>query len=427
MSNPGPPIFDFNRLKPVTMTIIASYDVQELNLAAIFAFLPVTNQNLPSHVNFQKKQGKIRLPPDLNKPGEIFSMRYDKQVRGIIRSEKAKSFSHSIIIDIGTSERIISVKLSRTLELTGPTSFEIAREAAEAVLNHVRKCQENLDYLRNNREIALSLKAKFISGGQEPTDDLGKKIWSLFKEQTKGYSQDKISHFLDFMLNFNRNLYTGTLRLGEFECEMANILFNLGYPINQVTFAQTMTQPPFSCNFINAKSASAVNVYYNYIKFDRNTGQPKQAKHTIRVNKSGHVRHSGPNLEAMKPVYYAFMQRVLLYHNEIQSIESHGKQQLRIVGPGKSISVKEWKELLKGESDLRQKVIQGEVPIATGQDSEGPERTKPKMIIEIQEPVISLEIIENALYGASSSKAMNVVSSESELPSLQFNYAPLLC
>src|SRR5665648_400852 len=93
----GPPVFDFDRLKPVTMTVIVSYDVQELNLPALFMFLPVTDQVLPPHLSVQKKQGKIRLPPELNRPGEILSMRYNKQVRGIIRSENAKSFPHLII------------------------------------------------------------------------------------------------------------------------------------------------------------------------------------------------------------------------------------------------------------------------------------------------------------------------------------------
>src|SRR5437870_5834649 len=98
MTNIGPPVFNFAMMKPVTMTVIASYDVGELNLAGLFAFLPVTDQCLPAHLNFKKKQGKIRLPPELNRPGEILSMRYNKQVRGIVRSETAKSFSHSIII-----------------------------------------------------------------------------------------------------------------------------------------------------------------------------------------------------------------------------------------------------------------------------------------------------------------------------------------
>lgn len=367
MSNLGPPIYDFDRLKPVTMTVIASYDVDELNLPAIFVFLPVTQKKLPAHLSVQKKQGKIRLPPEFNIPGEILSMRYNHQVRGIVRSEKAKSFSHSIIIDIGTSDRIISVKLSRKLEFTGATSIAIAREAAESILRQTKQCQEDLQFIQNNLEQAFEIKEKFVKGQQVNADNkVESRVWKIFTEKTRGYTQEHVGDFLNFMLNFNRPLYTGSLELQQFECEMANILFNLGYPINQLAFVNIMNHPPFRCTFNNYKSASSVAVYYYYTKVDRNTGQPKQAKHTIRVNQSGHVRHSGPKLESMKAVYYAFMQRVIQHHEEIRSVENK-KKQLRIDGPGRCLTIAEWRETIRQENNLRQKVIDGDVPIATGE------------------------------------------------------------
>lgn len=367
MSNLGPPIYDFNLLKPVTMTVIASYDIDELNLPAIFVFLPVTQKRLPAHLNVQKKQGKIRLPTEFNIPGEILSMRYNNQVRGIVRSEKAKSFSHSIIIDIGTSDRIISVKLSRKLEFTGPTSIGIAREAAEHILSQIKQCQEDLQFIQDNAEKSMEIKAPFLKAEEiNEKDEVESRIWKIFTEKTRGYPQEHVEEFLNFMLSFSRPLYTGSLKLYEFECEMANILFNLGYPINQLAFVDIMNQAPFRCTFNNYKTASSVAVYYYYTKYDRNTGQPKQAKHTIRVNRSGHVRHSGPNLESMKAVYYAFMQRVIHHHEEIRSVENK-KKQLRIDGPGRCLSIAEWKDTIHGENNLRQKVIDGDVPIALGE------------------------------------------------------------
>lgn len=429
MTDIGPPVYDFSQLFPCTMTVIASYDVDELNLAGLFTFLPVTSRSLPPHSNPQKKQGKIRLPPELNHPGEILSMRYNKQVRGIVRSENTKSFSHCIIIDVGTSQRIISVKLSRTLELTGPTSFEIAREAATTVLGYVKRCQENLDFIRSHRESAIQIKHKFlhaISGGEvdvNKNDETENKIWEIYREQTKGYAIDKVNDFLDFILNFNRNLYTGTLEINEMESEMVNILYNLGFSINQVAFARIMNNSPFECKFTNAKSASAVNVFYHYVKTDRTTRQPKPAKHTIRVNKSGHVRHSGPNLEAMKPVYYAFIQRVLQSHNEIQSIEN-GKQQLRLAGISKSISIKEWKEILNREEELRRKILESNVPIATGEKQQ--KHCQPNFKLEIvEEPTVTLEVMQAGL--SSARLLLNPYNqAETELPSLMFDYTPLL-
>lgn len=416
MSNLTPPIFDFDRLKPVTMTVIVSYNVVELNLPAIFTFLPVTEQILPPHLNIQKKQGKIRLPPELNRPGEILSMRYNKQVRGITRSENARSFSHSIIIDLGTSERIISVKFSRTLEFTGPTSIAIAKEAAESLLRHTKQCQDDLNFIRANRDRALVLKEEFVidPGKQKGFDEVDLRIWEIFRKQTRGYPTDRIDMFLSFMIDFNRDLYTGTLELGEFECEMANVLFNLGYPIDQVPFAQIMDQAPFRCGFNNYKSASAVVVYYDYIKYDRNTGQPKQAKHTIRVNRSGHVRHSGPNLETMKEVYHAFIQRVLQHYDRIQSVET-SKQFLRIVGPSRSLSISEWCALIKNEADLRDKILRGDVPMAKG------EGQLQQSIVEAIEPILELEVIDQSIL-----EPLAAIKIEPSQPCLSFDYVPLI-
>lgn len=415
MSHLRPPIYDFDRIKPVTMTVIALYDVEELNLAAIFAFLPVTTQNLSAQLNIQKKQGKIRLPAELNQPGEILSMRYDNQVRGIMRSEKAKSFSHSIIIDIGTSDRIISVKLSRKLEFTGPTSIAIAREAADSILGKIKQCQDDLQFLQTHQEYCMMLKEKFINAEATPEDEIGQRIWNIFTEKTYGYTHEHLDDFLTFMINFNLNLYTGSLKLDKFECEMANIQFNLGYPINQLAFVKVMNESPFRCTFNNYKTASSVAVYYDYTKYDRNTGQAKHAKHTISVNRSGHVRHSGPNLESMKAVYYAFMQRVIQCFDQIRSVENK-KKQLRVDGPCKVLSIEEWRDFIRQEEQLRQKVIASEVPIATGEpvvSASPPESPTANMQAEIDNNVI---VIGNYEPIADETKTMETFS---------FDYAPL--
>lgn len=432
MPKPGPPIFVFDRLVPVTMTIIISYDVQELNLPAIFMLLPVTDRVLPSYLKFQRKQGKIRLPPELNMPGEILSMRYDHKVRGIVRSENARSFSHSIIIDIGTSERIISIKLSRsTLELTGPTSYAIAREASKAILDHVRTCQENLVFLRDHLEVSQKMRDQFLEHPDdiEVIDDIEKRILRFFQQQTRGYVRENISSFLDFLLTFNRDLYTGTLELGHLECEMANILFNLGYPINQGAFARIMNASPFECRYNNVKNASSVIVWYWYTKYERSTGQPKEAKHTIRVNKSGHVKYSGPGLEAMKPVYYAFMQKVLTHQEKIQSVERY-RQQLRICGEGKAISVEEWKKFLEEEENFRRKVLQGEgIPIATKEFiPQQPIIHELEIVDTIGSTKLEMELISpNGIIGQINYAEIEDQTIKADsVPPLQFDYTPIL-
>jgi hypothetical protein len=121
------PLCRFEDLNPVLMTIIIEYDITTINLPAIFVFLPVTKSSINNQY-LSKKQGKIHLPDYLNQPGEIISMRYANNVRGIVRSKSPTSFPHSIILDIGTRDRITSVELSKTIELRGLRSFETAHE-----------------------------------------------------------------------------------------------------------------------------------------------------------------------------------------------------------------------------------------------------------------------------------------------------------
>ena len=422
MADQGPPIYEFSSYKPITMSVIGSYDVGELNLPAIFLFLPVTDQILSRQMPLQKKQGKICFSPELNRPGEILSMRYDKQVRGIIRSDEPKSFPHSIIIDIGTSDRIISMKLSRSLKLNGPRSMEVATEAVNAVFTHIKNTQADLEFIRTHSERAYQLKEELVSCykagflfDESETNKTDNRIVKIFKQQIRGYPVDRIEGFLDFMLSFNRNLYTGTLQLTKLESEMVNIQFNLGFAINKVAFYGCMNEEPFTANYNTVKPAAPVNVNYKYTKYDL-TGQAIEAKHSIRVNRSGHVRHSGPNLAAMEPVYYGFIKRVLENISKIQSVES-GKLKLKLIPSTKSYSVNEWLEVIRKQEDLREKILTGVFPIAMGE----------QLTVKVQEPIIKAADIQHAILndGVISSNLGSQVE-EPAIPTITFNYSPVV-
>lgn len=422
MTDFGPPIHDFDTYKPVTMSVIGSYNVMELNLHAIFIFLPVTDRVLNSHYKLQKKQGKICFPPEFNRPGEILSMRFENQVRGIIRSEETKSFPHSIIIDIGTSDRIISMKLSRSLKLNGPRSMAIAIEAVTYVLNYIRQAQSNLEFIREHRDIAIAMKDRllhYVRTGEKINEaeihEHGMKILNFYQQQIRSYPYEAIEPFLNFVIDFNRNLYTGTLAIEKLESEMVNIQYNLGFKINKVPFYEVMNRPPFIANYNTVKPAAPVNVFYQYIKYDL-AGNPTQAKHSIRVNRSGHIRHSGPNLEAMKPVYNAFMQRVLQNWQSIASIEDT-KQKLKITQPPRAYSINEWRSFIHRESELREKILLGSVPIATGEEIQ----------IQQQEPVVRYQKVEQPFI-QNNIIAGNVApaNQEEEIPVINFDYHPLV-
>src|SRR5579885_830950 len=96
MNNSHTPIYDFDNLKPILMTLIIEYDVDNLNLPALYVLIPATKLKIHNN-SFIKKQGKIQFPRELNIPGEILSMRYMNNTKGIIRSKKPTCFPNAII------------------------------------------------------------------------------------------------------------------------------------------------------------------------------------------------------------------------------------------------------------------------------------------------------------------------------------------
>ena len=407
MAEYEPPVRDFDSFTPITMSIIGSYNVETINLRAVFIFLPVTSRTIGDGFKIQKKQGKICLPPELNTPGEILSMRFEKQVRGIVRSEESKGFPHSIIIDIGTSDRIVSVKLSKSLKLTGPRSMEIGREAVQSILDKIIVAQDNLNYIRENIELAWRTREAIISGSSYEDE----RMYRIMKEAGKDYPQETVGDFLEFMIRFDKNLYTGTLEIEQLESEMVNIQYNLGFSVNRVALSKIFSVHPFISNYNTVKQATPVNVCYQYTKCDLK-GKKSIAQHTIRVTKNGHVRHSGPNLEAMRPVYYAFMQRVLLNWREMKSFETD-KQKIKLTVPCREYTVGEWREFIQKEKNLRQRIIDGEVPIAQGEVFDIELVDKNNKALRDRYVYVEPEMI----FGE---------TEEEQVPLMKFNYSPLM-
>lgn len=365
-----PPVVDFDTLKPNTMTMIVQYDITDINLDALFTLLPTIDMNTITEAEhqalqtFKKKQGKVVFPASLNIPGTILSMRWKNQLRGISRSLKVNKFPHSILIDIGTSFRVISVKLSKTIELCGPTSYEIAHEAVKYVLDHLCKTQADIRFLRDNHDKAQIVCNDLIAGVADDVqleiyDNSDSEILRILRKYSRDCQGDSLPKFLSFLLSLDCDLYQGSLAEEEYTCEMANILFNLGYPINQVELSRVMNHEPFICSYTNMKTTSGVTIKKVYIKRSRSTGQDKLACHTIKVNKSGYVKYSGPSLETMKPVYYAFIERILRNYNTICLYESH---HYLVTKPNtvREYTIKEWKNILVKEDILRKQILAGE-------------------------------------------------------------------
>jgi len=141
-------IVDFDSLKVTTMTVIVDLE-GDAEIEYIFPLLRLTRLDLPKNT---KQTRKFKIP-FCSVPGAILSARYKDVTRGIVKSKSKKFFRNSITIDLCTSSKNISVKLSRNkIHMCGPDSREIIIESATHILNHIRDIQADLDYIKSNNE-----------------------------------------------------------------------------------------------------------------------------------------------------------------------------------------------------------------------------------------------------------------------------------
>lgn len=142
-------IVDFDSLKVTTMTVIVEL-IGDAEIEYIFPLLNFTRLDLPKKTR-QTKKFKI---PFCDIPGAILSARYKDITRGIVKSKSNKYFRNSITIDLCTSRKHVSIKLSRNIiHMCGPDSRELVVESAEHILKHIKSIQSDLDYIKENREI----------------------------------------------------------------------------------------------------------------------------------------------------------------------------------------------------------------------------------------------------------------------------------
>ena len=319
--NIPPPVRKFEDLKPITMTVIVSYDVHDLNLPMLFRLLPVTSRTIENISSLPRKQGKIKFPSYMNTPGEILNLRFKQEYRGIPRSQNTTSFDHTILGDIGTTSRITAIKLSATMEITGALSIEHAKETAEYVFDYMRHAQSMLDTIMDNKDTAYFVRDKYLeylmSGiSMQDMSDTEKKIWDFYHSLTQGCSYTYSEMLTSYLTTTDVKLYNGSLDIKSCSSEMTNLHFNIGISINQFEFAQIQNTAPFKIMFNNHKNSS-VTLLVPYEKIVK--GKVKICEHNIRVNKSGHVCYSGPGPDKMRNLYYAFWKLLILNYEKIRS------------------------------------------------------------------------------------------------------------
>lgn len=368
ISNTKIPVIEFKEYDCTTMTVTVPLNTKSQNLHAIFILLPTTKYTIPEGTKLQCKGGKIVYPKYWKAPngeitiiprGEIISARYGKETKGIVRS-KSNAFPTSITFDISTSLRPVSLKFSQTIKLTGPPNFKIVDEAVTDIIYKIKDLQEKVIFLKNNLEDIFNVIDNFDS------IDSHTETQSIIRDIicSSGYDSD-LQYFRNltdkFIRNFDGVLYDGLLVHENYHSEMINISFELGFIVHQKNMVEIFNNTIFIPYHTTARNNSTVKITYNTLKKNRK-GETVPGTHTFKINKSGNVTFSGPNLEDMEKVYYSFYKILLSNSSKVKTKETYIKK-YKIKGGGRGYSFKEWFDILKEEEQLIMRILNGDVPL----------------------------------------------------------------
>lgn len=323
---------EFKYLKVTTMTVVMPMD-GEVDLDRIFPLLEITRIDLP----VTKRQTQKFKIPCCKIPGAILSARYKGITRGIVKSQSKRYFLNAITIDVSTLEKNVNIKLSKSkMQMCGATSLELAKQAAQYIIDHITRIQNMLEYIDNNPEIA-KLTIDWI---KEKTRGPPKLIILSDDNQL---SQSIINHtitvpetidpnvdkrIVEFILRFAnemtyhedfcyqidwicqlKSVVNKIPQILEFQKVMVNYNYDLGFNIDRKELVKRINGlNGFTARYENTVDHSVtIELPYKIPEGMRITKRKgKIPCHTFLVYRSGLVTQSGPNEDLMKPAYEYF-------------------------------------------------------------------------------------------------------------------------
>ena len=333
-------VIKFEDLKITTMTIVISL-TNGINTELAFQLLPITRIAIQQ----TRESSKCKLP-HCKIPGSILSMRYRGNIRGVIRN-KSDPFKNAVTIDISTSVKNISLKLSSfSIQMCGASSRDDGVEAATHVLNHLIHIQRILNKMHENIQSSLdaiewvkantqgnivekpcweeqqfpnlllriyrpTIDHNIIYPTVEIPDNLDKDVVMFLLSMCDDFIyHGDMCRKLDFIPNI-QTIINQPLELENVDQAMVNYNYSLGFEVDRELLNQLIDG---QCGFIsryNNALATSVTIELPYeppagssIKRRKN----KIPHHTFLVYRSGSVTQSGPGgNNLMRDAYYLFM------------------------------------------------------------------------------------------------------------------------
>lgn len=340
----------FEELNVTTMTLVMALE-GGVNTELAFHLLPITRISIQQ----TRESSKCKLP-HCKIPGAILSMRHRGKVRGVIRS-KSDPFKNAVTIDISTTRKNISLKLSAfSIQMCGASSREDGIEAATHILNHLKYIQYLLDKMQDNPNATMEIinwvkehtKGNIIEKPFCETvqftnvemkiyrpitdntiikpqimipDNLDKEITMFILYMTEDfiYHSDMCKK-LDFIPNI-KTIINEPLELKHVDEAMVNYNYSLGFEVDRANLNQLIDGKNGFISRYNNALVNSVTIELPYELPSGTTIKRRKNKiphHTFLVYRSGSVTQSGPGGKLMRDAYYLFMHTISMFLPYIQ-------------------------------------------------------------------------------------------------------------
>lgn len=355
ISDKSQKIIPYEELRVTTITLVMTLSGTVYTENA-FNLLPITRVEIQQ----TRESSKCKLP-HCSVPGSILSMRYKQNTRGIIKN-KTQPFKNAVTIDISTTKKNISMKLSgSSIQMCGASSKDDGIEAATHVLNHLKKIQYMLDIIQNDtnkgsKEIEwvkmntlgnviikdfyeirhcnnVTLRIYRTINDNEIIKPINPIPDNLNIELTLFLLSlcDDFRYHSDMCLKLNHipnvlNVIEQPLNLKHVGESMVNYNYSLGFQVDRNILNQLMDgRNGFISRHDNALNSSVtIELPYElpHIAVTKRR-KGKIPHHTFLVYKSGSVTQSGPGGEIMRDAYYLFINTIaniahlIRYHQPI--------------------------------------------------------------------------------------------------------------
>lgn len=329
---------NFDDLKITTTTLILQLEGQVVPEAA-FQLLPITRVNMP----VKRSAAKCKLP-HCPTPGAILSMKFKNSTRGVVRSIK-RPFKNAVTIDISTSKKNISVKLSDfKMQICGAPSKEDGHEAATLIIQHMKYIQYVLYKMRDNPKLTLEIiewvnentKGELVE--RTKWEDVGVlKVAKTFTDYIVVYPSKSIPAHFDYEIamfiagmcadfyyhsdmlvktNFMPNvvdIISPNLSIKAIDYAMVNYNFDIGFRIDRERLDMFINERNGFFSRYNNEHATCVTVEFPYVPEENGNIKIKKNKvHKISFlnYSSGMTTLSSNGNSITRDVYYLYMNTI---------------------------------------------------------------------------------------------------------------------